>query len=198
MPVDLSSLTEEEIAELKQAIENPPVDPVKTLASVMDLLIERLQSREQEYDALCSRVDKLESFIEKDLIGGVMELSSAQEKAKRISGLKGSYGTMFEPYDSYIKEKLGDTDFYEELSSLLDTVKDKEGYDEAAAIKEVAEEIGKRVAEITGKPVTVEATAVESAPAEEAKAEEPESDGLDGVRAIIAKLKAREDGIRAA
>ena len=163
MPVDLSSLTPEEIADLKAALDAPPPeDPVKTLASVVEMLISRMQPIEE-------RLAKLESFIEKDLVGGIQELSEAQAAASRIAGIKGKYGDLFSPFGSYLSDRLGDPEkIYDLLDKHLAELKGADGYSDEmgeSSIKSIAEEIGKRMAEITGKPVVVEsASATQPAP----------------------------------
>lgn len=179
--LDLSGLSPEELEELKHALENPPVDPIKEIASAFSLLCDKVQSLEQ-------KVLDLEDTLMNKFMGGILELGQENIRTSRVAGLKGRYGDLFSPYSSYLSDKLGG-----DPDGIYDLI-DKDGLEEDN-IKALAEEIGRRVAEITGKPVAVEVKS--EAPAEEPKAEapkeeaKPEDDGMAGIRDYIGKLKDR-------
>lgn len=200
--MDLSTLDPKDIAELKEALSSyePPEDPVKTLATIVDLLCQKLQEIE-------GTVAQHDDFINNGLIGGLQTLSAEQTKAQGISGLKGKYGSLFGAPETgaYLKDKIGDPDnIWELLYENLEQLKGQDGYtDEMGdkSVQEIAAEIGRRVAEITGKPAVVEAT---SEPAPEAKeapkaeekpaekpAEEPKPDESGRIKGIISKIKER-------
>lgn len=171
------------ILEVAELIKNPPADPVSDLAALVDVLSSKIEE-------LCSRVDALEDFVQNGLIGGLNSLVAEQDHAKSIAELKGKYGSLFpESYGGYLKDHLGDG--YEDalwdlIHEHLEELKKGEGYtDEAgeSSIKGIAENIGKRVSELTGAPASV---AVEEPP----KAEEPEAeDPLAEVRSMISKFR---------
>ena len=191
--MDLSSLTPEERAALKAELDAPPPeDPVKMIASLMDMLIERMQDLDE-------RICRIDTFIQKDLIGGIKELSDSQASAARLSGLKGKYGSLFEPHASYLKDRLGDPEkIYDLLDQHLAELRGVDGYtDETgdSSIKSIAEEIGRRVSEITGKPVVVEEAASAETPAAEAVEAAPEaeeSDPMAKLKEFISKMKERD------
>jgi hypothetical protein len=149
--MDLSILSPEEIAELKSALENPPEDPVQTLAAAMELLMSKVEAIEEKVDGVCK-------VVYEDFIGGIKDLASEKAKADRIGGLKSSYGSLFDPHKDYIADRLGgDADgIYPLLAERLDEIKDGEGFDEKSEIEKIAQEIAARVAKLTGKPVTAE------------------------------------------
>lgn len=189
--MDLSALGPNEIMELKAALESyePPEDPLKTLATVVDLLCEKVKAYEE-------RIAKLEGIVIDDLMGGISALAQETENAQRLSGIKSKYGSLFPgEYGSYLKDRLGDPDkIYELLDQHLQEMSKTEGYTDEigdASINDIAKEIGRRVAEITGKSATVETAAVE-VPAEPAK-EEPkaEEDPFKSIKDQISKLKER-------
>lgn len=192
MGIDLSSLSPEELEQLKSAIENPPVDPIKELASVISLMCDKVE-------ALENRLGGLEKKVIDELMGGILELGQENIRTSRISGLKGKYGELFSPYSSYLADKLGGNadSIYDLIDEHLQGLQGVEGYNDEmgdTSIHDIAAEIGRRVAEITGKPVEVEVAKVEAAetPKEGAKEEaKPEDDGMGSIKDYISKLKDR-------
>lgn len=164
--MDLSSLSPEEIEELKAALAAPQEDPIQTLASAMELLMAKVESIETKVDEVCK-------VVYDDFIGGIKDLANEKAKADRIGGLKSTYGGLFSGYGDYLGDHLdGDPDgIYPLLADRLDELKDGEGFDEKGEIERIAQEIGARVAKLTGKPVTVEAAG---------KVEEAKPDGASG------------------
>jgi hypothetical protein len=193
MPLDLSSLSPEEIADLKNAIDNPPEDPIKTLASALSMVIDQLEDLSRAHEVACARIDALQKFIDDDLIGGVTSMAAEQEKVKRLAGLKESYGSLFQPYEGWIKTQVegGDMEnMWPDLDSKLGEMRGSEGFDEAATVKALAEKIGAIVADIIGKKAE-EPKAEEAAP-EEIKAEEEKPvDDLAGLVEMIKRLPSR-------
>ena len=181
--IDLSGLSPEELEALKEAIEHPPVDPLKEMAAAFQLMCDKVGALEQ-------KVLDLEDTLLNKFMGGILEIGQENIRTSRVSGLKSKYGEMFAPYSSYLSDKLGNAD---DLYDLID----KDGLEEDS-IKALAEEIGRRVSEITGKPVEVEVSKTEEAPAEapaepEKPKEEatPEDDGMGSIRDFVSKLKDR-------
>jgi hypothetical protein len=154
--MDLSSLSPEEKQELMAALSEPQEDPIQTLASAMELLMAKVESVEKKVDEVCK-------VVYDDFIGGIKDLASEKSKADRIGGLKSSYGGLFSGYSDYLGDHLdGDPDgIYPLLADRLDELKDSEGFDEKAEIERIAQEIGARVAKLTGKAVEVETKAPE-------------------------------------
>jgi len=205
--MDLSSLTPEEIAELKQALAEPPEDPIKVLASALELLMSKVESIEEKVDGVCK-------VVYDDIIGGVKDLASEQERTSRIDGLKSKYGELFSPHSAYLKDHLdGDADgIYPLLADRLDELGKGEGYTDEmgdAEIQRIAKEIADRVAALTGKTVVAQADGAPPSvsepdgakapePPKEEKKEEPkkeeppkEEDPMKSVKDHIGKLKDR-------
>ena len=184
----LADLTDDDrahILEVAELIKNPPADPVADLAALVDVISSKVEE-------LCGRMDKIEDFIENGLIGGLNSLVAEQEHAKSISGLKDKYGSLFpENYGGYLKDHLGDnyeTALWDLIHDHLEELKQGEGYtDEAgdASIKEIAENIGKRVSELTGAPASAEVEAPKEEPAA------TEEDPMAEVRSMISKFRNR-------
>jgi hypothetical protein len=149
--MDLSTLSPEEKQELMAALSEPQEDPIQTLASAMELLMAKVESVEKKVDEVCK-------VVYDDFIGGIKDLASEKSKADRIGGLKSSYGGLFSGYSDYLGDHLeGDPDgIYPLLADRLDELKDSEGFDEKSEIERIAQEIGARVAKLTGKPVAAE------------------------------------------
>ena len=188
----IAELSPEERASLKAELDSfqEPEDPIKTLATVIDVLCEKGKEMED-------RIASLEDFIQNGLIGGLNTLASEKARADSISGLKGKYGEMFSPYSDFIKANAGEDGIWDLIHDHLESIKGVEGYDEGGSVKEIAEAIGKRVSELSGKPATVEAAKVEEKPPEAPAEESPpaeEEDDMKPVKEYIKKLKSTRSG----
>jgi len=202
--MDLSTLSPEELEELKTALAEPPEDPIQILAKALELVFSKIEAMEE-------KVDGIDHWIQDQLIGGIRELSEANvaaetEKARteKIGGLKSKYGDLFSPHSAYIKDMEGDEDaVYPALADHLDQLSKGEGYTDEmgeSEVQRIAKAIGERVAALTGKPAVVKAEGAEpiAAVPEGEKKEEPpkeeekkEEDPMEHVKKNIGKLKER-------
>lgn len=207
--MDLSSLSPEEIEELKAALADPPKDPIKITASALELLASKVEAIEAKVDAVCkieAKVDAVCKVVYDDFIGGIKELADGKARSDRIGGLKSKYGSLFSGpgYPEYLGDHLeGNPDgIYDLLDEHLAKLREGEGYTDEigeSEIQKIAKEIGDRVAKITGKPVAVETneiTAEPEKPKEEPKAEEKppikeEEDPMAKLKKHIGGLKER-------
>src|SRR5271157_3470503 len=157
-----------------------------TRMDLSSLSPEEIQELMAKVESIETKVDEVCKVVYDDFIGGIKDLASEKAKADRIGGLKSTYGGLFSGYGDYLGDHLdGDPDgIYPLLAERLDELKDGEGFDEKGEIERIAQEIGARVAKLTGKPVEVETavgegeTPVEAkeGPAEIDKAPEPEKE----------------------
>ena len=205
--MDLGNLTPEEkaaIIEAAQVLQTEPEDPVKVIASALELVMAKLEAVEEKVDGVCDTVYN-------QFIGGINDLAAEKAHADRIGGLKSQYGGLFSGpgIPEYLDTELGgDPDkLYDLLDEHIAKLKGAEGFDastfnEEDEIKNIAKTIGERVAKITGKPVVAEAEGApaevveppkEEPKAEEKPAEEPkeEEDPYKGLKDHIGKLKER-------
>ena len=204
--MDLGNLTPEEkaaILEAAQVLQNEPEDPIKVIASALELVMAKLEAVEEKVDGVCDTVYN-------QFIGGINDLAAEKAHADRIGGLKTQYGSLFggPGIPEYLDaEGYGGDKLFELLDEHISKLKGEEGFDESTfneedVIKNIASTIGERVAKITGKPVVAQADGgpaeviepkESEKPAEEAPKEEPkeEEDPYKGLKEHIGKLKDR-------
>ena len=205
MPLDmaqLNSLSPEERAALKEALSNPPDDPMEIIASAIELLMAKVEAVEQ-------KVDAVSKVVYDDFIGGIKELSDSRAKVERVSGIKSKYGSLFggPGIPEYLSDHLGGNpdSIYDLIDEHLQKLKGGEGFTDEmgdSEIQKIAKEIGDRIAKITGKPVSVETTEVAAATPDagtEPKAEEPKAEEKPPIAEEedpMAKLKKHIGGMK--
>jgi hypothetical protein len=182
--VGIDSLGPEEIEALKAAIaarENPPPDPVQVLASVCEMLLDKVQ-------AVCDQLDKLQEDFYGKMIGGIQDLYSANMRTMGMKGFGEKYGSLLSPFADQFKTVFGD-DLMEKAYDYLEALKGEEGYSDEIGdgkMKELAEQIKGRLAPAA---VSVSVEKAGPGPADEGPADGITSDMEDE----IARMKAREE-----
>lgn len=141
------------------------LEMLEPFAKVLDIVISKLEELEE-------RIQANEKLVVDELFGGIEKLYKQNMRTKGIEGLKGKYGSMFEPHMEALKELAPNEDLYEALHDMLDQVRGQEGFDEEGTVKSVAEGIAQKIAKVRGIPadgVQVEVQKVEAMPGDEIK-----------------------------
>jgi len=182
--MDISTLTPEERAALKAALDQEPEDPIGKIAEVLQMIC-------AEIDAVKEELAAVKKTVYDDMIGSIKSLYGENVRADKMAEFKGKYGSMLDPlaepfgkvYGGNLHEKAfdflagmqGDEGYTDEvgdgkLKEVLQTIKDKLGLSEPAAVSvEVA------------KPAEPEAPAPEA------------DDEMSSMDDEIARMKRRED-----
>lgn len=137
------------------------VEQMEPVFKVLELLINKVEEVE-------NRLQKLECVVMDDLIGGIEGLYKSNTRAQGIKDIQGKYGHLFDPHMDAIKELEPDSDLYDALYEMLDSVKgaDPEWNDEKelSSVSNFATSIGDRIGKIRGSAPPPEAPATEGEP----------------------------------
>ena len=185
--MSLDTLSPEEIDALEKAIagrKQGADDPISTLASIVQSLMERL-----------GRIE--EDFYTK-VLGGIDGLYKENMRAEDMKGFGEKYGGMFSPYaDDFKRTYSGD--LMEKAFDYLESLKGEEGYTDEVGdgkLKELVDQIKGRLTKPEAVAVEVKAEGEPvKLPEAAAPAEEGESDDSESVYDEIARMKKR-DGAR--
>lgn len=180
---DLTGLSPEDLQQLTiHAIQTSEecANAINQLGEAVQMLMERISD-------MGDHVNKLDDVLMKQLIGGLDELYQSNQHTAMIDGLKGRFGSMFDPHMDMIKDWYPDLDIYEKLGEEYSGMKGEmgDGFDEGAfdtRVKEIADALAAKaakyksavaaeepVAAVTTKETTV-APAAEAIAAEAPKA----------------------------
>jgi len=180
----LESLAPEEIEALKAALaarENPPPDPIQVMASVVEMLLDKVQY-------LCDQVDKIQEDFYGKMIGGIQDLYSANMRTMGLKGFGDKYGSLLSPFADQFKTTFGD-DLMEKAYDYLEALKGEEGYTDEIGdgkMKELAEQIKGRLA-----PAAVSVSVEKAGPG---TADEGPADGITpDIEDEISRMKKREE-----
>ncbi len=184
--MDINGLTPEERAALKEALnqEEPP-DPISTLASVLEMVLDK-------FEEVTGKLDRLENDFYKTLLGGIDGMYKENMRAEGMKGFHEKHGGMFSPYADDFKRIFGD-DLMEKAYDYLESLKGEEGYSDEVGqgkLSELVEQIKSRIGP-KEPPAVAEVTKIEAGPTEPA----PESsDGIDSsLEDEIARMKKRDE-----
>lgn len=179
--MSLDTLSPEEFDALEKAIsarKQGADDPISTLASVVQSLMERL-----------GRIE--EDFYQK-VLGGIDGLYKENMRAEGMKGFGEKYGGMFSPHAEDFKRTYG-SDLMEKAFDYLESLKGEEGYSDEVGdgkLKELVDQIKGRLTK--PEAVAVEVTKAGVKPEAAAPAEEGEPDDSQSVYDEIARMKKRE------
>lgn len=152
---------------------------LEPFAQVLDILIDKVEELEE-------RIEANEKLVIDDLFGGIDRMYKQNLRSQSIEGLKGKYGSLFEPHMSALSELAPGEDIYDTLHDLLEEAKGQGDWSderEFESVKNAAQAIGDKIAKIKGQPVAVEVQKTEVQPAQEGA----ESKFLEKVKQMRAK-----------
>lgn len=186
----LSSLSAEERAALKAALDEPECDPVEQLAEVVQFQCDEIKALKEE-------VANLKALVMDDLIGGIKEAYDGNVRTERMGEFKGKYASMLDPLAEPFKRTFG-ADLHEKAFDYADELRGEEGFSEdnlGAKLQEVVDQIKERLGmKEEPAPVVEEVTAEAEKPAEEGKAEEePYEEDAQKAWDEISAMKSRDD-----
>ena len=194
---DLSGLAPEDLQQLTiHAIQTSQecADAINQIGQALQMLMEK-QSELSEH------VDQLDDVLMKQLVGGIDELYQTNQHTQLIDGLKGQYGSMFEPHMDMLKDWYPDLDVYEKLGDEYNGMKTDMGdsFSEDAfgsRAKEIADAIAAKAAKYKGGTMAPDGAMVTSkevsvAPAGPSAVATP-SEGPD-ILAAVRRLKAQSN-----
>jgi hypothetical protein len=181
--MDISSLTPEERAALKAALDEEQADPFKEICEVIQKLADGL-------DMCFANIASLRKLVEDDMIGSIRSLYDENVHADKMNEFKGKYGSMLDPLAESFK-KTYDGDLHEQAFKFMDKMRREEGYTDEVGegrLKEVLQTIKEKLG-LNEPVVAAEVTKVEE------PAPEPEGEGEDEMSSLddeIARMKNRE------
>jgi hypothetical protein len=186
----LSSLTPDERAALKAALEESESNPMDELAEAVKYLCTEIDSVKDMVKTQTDSHDALKKLVMEELIGGLAEAYNSNKEAEEFEGFKGKHGGMFEPFAEKFKSTYG-VDLLDRAFKHLRELQGEEGFTDEIASSEF-EKIVNQIKERLGfeEPAAVE-VAVEK-PAEGEADEEPDDDTRAAWNEIEA-MKRRDD-----
>lgn len=186
----LSSLTPDERAALKAALEESESNPMDELAEAVKYLCTEIDSVKDMVKTQTDAHDALKKLVMEELIGGLAEAYNSNKEAEEFEGFKGKHGGMFEPFAEKFKSTYG-IDLLDRAFKHLRELQGEEGYSDEVGSSEL-EKIVNQIKERLGfeEPAAVE-VAVEK-PAEGEADEEPDDDTRAAWNEIEA-MKKRDD-----
>jgi hypothetical protein len=180
----LQSLTPEERAALKAALDTPE-DPMAKLASAVQMLSEELSAVKEAHEAL-------KCLVMDDLIGGIKEAYDGNERLGRMEAFKGKYGATLDPLAEPFKKTFA-RDLHDDAFKYYDGLSGEDGFSDEVGdgkIKEIVAQIKERLG-IKDEPSAIVAEVKEEKPADTGKAEE-EPDEMQSMYDEIDKMKRRD------
>lgn len=137
---------------------------------------------------LTQRVEELERLVIDELFGGIEKLHKDNTRKMGIDGLRGKYGSMFEPHMETLKSINPDQDVFEIIYDLLDGVGEDQ-HDEMVGGFEKKLKTLRGIPDVE-KSVEVEISTETEPEQKEAEAEKPaEADPLDKIRRMAKNFK---------
>lgn len=100
------------------------------------------------------RLNKLESIVMDDIVGGITSLYQKNKRDSSIGELKTKYGTLFDPHKNAIDAFYPGVDIFEKLQDLKDEMSGKEDYSDEAfdgSVQAAVKELQDKIAQLTGK-----------------------------------------------
>jgi hypothetical protein len=179
----LASLTPEERAALKAALDTPE-DPMAKIASAVEMLNAEVSAVKEAHEAL-------KCLVMDDLIGGIKEAYEGNERSGRMEAFKGKYGATLDPLAEGFK-KTFDSDLHEKAFDYADSLRGEEGFSDEVLdgkIKEIVAQIKERLG-IKDEPAAIVAEVKEEKPAEGKAEEEP--DEMKSMYDEIDRMKRRD------
>jgi hypothetical protein len=186
----LSSLSAEERAALKAALDEPVCDPIETLTGIVE-------SQAGDIKALKEEIGNLKALVMDDLIGGIKEAYDGTVRTERMGEFKGKFGSMLDPLAEPFKRTFN-ADLHEKAFDYADELRGEEGFTEdnlGQKLQEVVDQIKERLGiKEEQSPVIAEVAAEAEKPAEEGKAEEePYEEDAQKAWDEISAMKSRDD-----
>jgi hypothetical protein len=191
----IESLTPEERAALKEALDKAEEDPQSQLAELCEYLCDEIKAVRTELSAVKEAHEALKGLVMDDMIGGLKEAYESNVRSERMEGFKGKYGSMLDPLAEPFKRTFG-ADLHDKAFDYMDSLRGEEGWSdemEEPKLKEVIQQIKEKLG-IADEPVAE--VAVEAAPAPEAEGEaeeEPIEDDAQKAFDEIEAMKKRDD-----
>lgn len=188
----LEDLSPEERAEIERIINEGEGGHSEASEEVaMEQVVAAIKMLAEQHALLDEKVEMLEKLVQEEIIGGITKLYHNNQRALRVDGLRqglGEYAGIGEAFGKAFPKKDGSPrDIYEAIDEMLEGERGKEGYDEMAMGKSMAEKIKGKLAEI--------AAAMGPGSSMEARVEvEPEDEQarmLKDVENIVARQKGR-------
>jgi hypothetical protein len=170
----IASLTPEERAALKEALDAAEKDPMSEMAELCEYLCDEIKAVRTELAAVKEAHEALKGLVMEDLIGGLKEAYEGNVRGERMADFKGKYGSMLDPLAEPFKRTFG-ADLHDKAFDFMDGMRGDEGYSDEVGdsrLKEVIQQIKDKLG-ISDAPAVSEVTTVEAAPAPEASAEAP-------------------------
>ena len=181
--MDIASLTPEERAALKAALDQEPEDPIGDIVGVLQTLANGL-------DACRADLVSLRKLVEDDMIGSIRSLYDENVRADKMSAFKGKYGSMLDPLAEPFKKVYGG-DLHEQAFNYLDKMSGDEGYTD-----EIGDGSLKGILQTIKEKLGLSDPAAVAVPADTKVEETKEDTGDDELSSMddeIARMKKRED-----
>ncbi len=151
MEYDLSDLKDDELEALERAFakrrEGAHPDERQDQA-MLQPIVEALQYLEAKIDATIEKQNRLEEFLDKELIGSLREIYNTNERSKGVEGLRSKFGADFAPHEGFLKASYGDGDIFEQLFDHLKKHWDDEDFDPDDEMDSILEELEDKISDL--------------------------------------------------
>ena len=173
-------------AEMPGNESHPDVEEDKAMLEPILKVVEILVSKVEELE---ERICANENLVVDELFGGIEKLYQSNMRTKSIEGIKGKYGSLFDPHMEALKELAPDEDLYETLHDMIESAKGEEGFDEESSVKSAVDAIAQKIAKVKGVPAQAEVTI-------ETVEEKPKGGGMTGDPLMEKVARQREEAQR--